>query len=227
MPSAKSPKPGFGRCPVAVAEVKLARRNSTASQVDPGRFQALHSDGRKLIRRWIGQADQRKSGEPFEAFIYAWIGFNGWAACVCVEEHDKVQLQMMELDGRLTRNFVDLMGDSEFREAAQGFSSLWPIFRVSDLPEAVRRTRQEKRGRAAVTNYYQSKCPDAARSPDCHLNHTPGIDPDWAHTLEALYRVRCNLFHGQKSGGGNEDRAILQAAVRVLLPVAASVLKLR
>lgn len=76
-----------------------------------------------------------------------------------------------------------------------------------------------------MTRHYQSECPGAARAPDCHMTHTGEIEPDWAHTLEALYRVRCNLFHGQKSGGGNEDRMILQAAVRVLLPIASSVLK--
>jgi hypothetical protein len=38
--------------------------------------------------------------------------------------------------------------------------------------------------------------------------------------------VRCNLFHGQKSGAGNEDRAIVVAAVGVLIPIATSVLAL-
>lgn len=219
-------EPGFGKCPVDRANVALAG-SSAALQVSPDRFQTLHKDGRELISRWIERAEQTRSREPFEAFIYAWIGLNGWATCTCAEERDRVLLQMMELDDRLTRNFAHLLEDSEVREAAQSFSSLWPIFRVSDLPEEVRRTRPEKRDRAAVTNHYQSKCPGAARAPDCHMTHTSAIDPDWAHTLEALYRVRCNLFHGQKSGGGNEDRTILQAAVGVLLPVAVSVLKLR
>jgi hypothetical protein len=38
--------------------------------------------------------------------------------------------------------------------------------------------------------------------------------------------VRCNLFHGQKSGAGNEDRAIVVAAAGVLIPIAKSVLAL-
>ena len=219
MPSAE---PGFRPCPVDTA----ADRNPATLPVRPDRFRTLHNDGRELISRWIGRAEQTTSREPFEAFIYAWIGFNGWATCTCAEERDRLQIQMMELDARLTRNFAHLMGDAEFMEAAHDFSSLWPIFRVSDLPESVRRTRPEKIGRAAVTRHYQSNCPRAARAPDCHMTHTGAIDPDWGHTLEALYRVRCNLFHGQKSGGGNEDRTILQAAGRVLLPVAASVLKL-
>lgn len=54
---------------------------------------------------------------------------------------------MMELDERLTRNFDRLMGNVEFNTAAHDFSSLWPIFRASDLPEAVRRARPGNRGR--------------------------------------------------------------------------------
>lgn len=53
------------------------------------------------------------------------------------------------------------------------------------------------------------------------------IPVDWAHTLDALYRVRCNLFHGQKSGGGHEDREILSAAVAVLLPLTDGLLLMR
>jgi len=103
------------------------------------------------------------------------------------------------------------------------FRYLWPIFRAVDLPEDARRSRPQHRGRQRVVDYYQLRCPDVQRSPDCHLTHDDRIPLDWPHTLEALYRVRCNLFHGQKSGGGNEDREILTAALQVLLPIATSV----
>lgn len=216
-------KPGFRSCPVDRARAALA---GGGRRVVPSRFRDLHPDGRALVTRWIGRAADERDGEPFEAFIYGWIGLNGWAACVCAEEQDTAQLQMMQLDPGLTQNFLDLMSGDEFRNAALGFSSMWPIFRVSRLPEAVRSSRPKKGGRRAVTSYYQSECPDAQRAPDCHLIHTGDIHPDWSHTLEALYRVRCNLFHGQKSGAGNEDRAILTAAAAVLVPIASSVLRL-
>jgi hypothetical protein len=38
--------------------------------------------------------------------------------------------------------------------------------------------------------------------------------------------VRCNLFHGQKSGAGKEDRTIMVAALGGLIPIAESVLAL-
>jgi hypothetical protein len=166
-------------------------------------------------------------GEEFEAFIFAWISFNGWATCCCNKEVDNHWLQMMMLDSRLTRKFASLMKDSDFRDAAQTFRSLWPIFRVSQLPEGVRRDRPRHGGRKAVTDHYQDHCPEAERAPDCHLTHTSLIEPDWAHTLEALYRVRNNLFHGQKSSAGHEDHMIVKAAVGVMVPIAAGVLTLQ
>lgn len=217
--------PGYRPCPAEKARTRLATYGPWS--VDPGRFHSLHEDGAKLIRGWIDQAAKSAPGNEFEAFIYAWIGFNGWATCCCEEDGDTLQRYMLILDERVTRKFDRLTAHSSVGAAAERFASLWPIFRVSDLPEPVRRSRPRDDNRAAVVGHYQEKRPEAVRAPDCHLNHASAVEPDWAHTLEALYRVRCNLFHGQKSGAGYEDRAIVVAAVDVLLPVAASVLALR
>jgi hypothetical protein len=224
--------PGRRPCPVDTATLELPRnlprRLRDHPGVDPGCFQLLHADGRRLITDWISRSEAEQSRESFEAFIYAWIGFNGWASCCCGGvERDIALVYVMTLDRRLTENFDRLMTRSDFNDAARVFSSLWPIFRVSDLPENVRRDRPSG-DRNSVTSYYQSRCPDAGRAPECHLRHesTP-MEPDWGHTLVALYRVRCNLFHGQKSGAGHEDRVILEAAVDVLVPLARSVLGLR
>lgn len=40
---------------------------------------------------------------------------------------------------------------------------------------------------------------------------------DWPHTLAAIYQVRCNLFHGEKSRNSDNDQAIVFAAYRVLV----------
>ena len=222
--------PGFRPCPSDTARADLPRNLPKAHRdspsVDPQRFHLLHPDARALITDWISRADAEMTEEPFAAFIYAWIGFNGWASCCCGIERDIALIQMMTLDDRLTASFDRLMMDSRFSDAAHTFSALWPIFRVSDLPENIRR-RRPKGPRDAVVAHYQSHCPEAGRAPECHLRHDAPMEPDWAHTLAALYRVRCNLFHGQKSGAGHEDREILQAAVRVLVPVARSVLQLQ
>jgi hypothetical protein len=178
------------------------------------------------VRGWIEKGAKSKPGDEFEAFIYAWIGFNGWASCCCAEDGDTVQLHMMLLDDGLTQNYTRITREGAVKEAAERFASYWPIFRVSDLDESIRRKRPTHGSRADVVAHYHRNNPAASRSPECHLNHPGRIEPDWSHTLQALYRVRCNLFHGQKSGAGKEDRAIVVAAAGVLIPIAESVLAL-
>ncbi len=35
---------------------------------------------------------------------------------------------------------------------------------------------------------------------------------DWGHTLVALYRVRCNLFHGEKARSSENDQLVVEHA---------------
>lgn len=222
------------RCPVEQARVRLGARAKSSRtggaewRLDLGRFQNLHPDGRRLIEDWIDKAAaESEHNNKFEAFIYAWIGLNGWSSCCSGKDQDRTQLNLMMLDECLTDNFDRLTAEGSSADAKERFGALWPIFKVSDLPEPVRRQRPQRKGRASVISYYDELCPDAVRAPSCHWTHKPAVQRDWAHTLEALYQVRCNLFHGQKSGAGYEDKAIVDAAADVLLPVARSVLILR
>jgi hypothetical protein len=50
-----------------------------------------------------------------------------------------------------------------------------------------------------------------------HMDEGGSIPMDWPHTLAALYRVRCNLFHGEKAPYSEIDRTIVRAALRVLV----------
>jgi hypothetical protein len=233
------PSKGYGECPIDTARARLERARRRHAhrfgvslsdvewRLDPNRFHGLHKDGRELIRGWIARANEAQSNNKFEAFIYAWIGFNGWASCCCEAEADRVLLDLMILDGGLAENFNRLTVGGPNSQAAENFARLWPIFKVTDLPdlpEHARRNRPQHRGRAAVVRYYGEHWPTADRAPNCHLKHDATIKTDWGHTLEALYRVRNNLFHGQKSGAGREDKEIVDAAVDILLPVANSVL---
>ena len=40
----------------------------------------------------------------------------------------------------------------------------------------------------------------------------------WPHTLQALYQIRCNLFHGEKGAHMECDREIVDFALRAMLP---------
>jgi hypothetical protein len=230
MPTAQ----GSDRCPVELARLRQEKRARRAGatkaewRIDRGRFHGLHPDGRDLIQDWVEKAAlEADRNNRFGAFIYAWIGLNAWASCCSGEEQDRTQLDLMMLDEDLTDHFERLTAEGPNGEAAERFRALWPIFKVADLPEHIRRSRPQHKGRERVISYYEELLPDADRAPRCHRRHESAIPRDWAHSLESLYRVRCNLFHGQKSSGGHEDRAIVDAAAAVLLPVAQSVVILR
>lgn len=52
--------------------------------------------------------------------------------------------------------------------------------------------------------------------PHCYLEHDH-VPLDWPHTLVALYRVRCNLLHGEKSRSSENDQQMVEAAFTILL----------
>jgi hypothetical protein len=169
------------------------------------------------------QEPATRSSHAFEAFIYAWISFNGWASCCCDHDADGMLVKVLRADERVIARFDALVdSDSAVARAVDQFRALWPIFRAADLRsdrDTAERTYRDS-GRAALVAYYSHEFPEAVRSPDCHLRHDSGIIvADWAHTLEALYRVRCNLFHGAKSAYGAADREIVEVASAVLVPV--------
>jgi hypothetical protein len=165
---------GFEPCPRQKAEQQLAKLDDL--KVDVGRFSGLHPDGHKLVRGWIEKAANSKPGNEFEAFIYAWIGFNGWASCCCAQDRDTTLLHMMMLDDHLTQNYDRITQKAEFRDAAVRFASYWPIFQVSHLSESIRRNRPNHGNRADIVAYYHEKNPQAVRAPECHLNHPEGIN---------------------------------------------------
>src|SRR2546421_1190490 len=53
------------------------------------RFETLHHDGRALVQGWRERAASSREGDAFEAFIYLWIAFNSWAACVTGSDGDR------------------------------------------------------------------------------------------------------------------------------------------
>jgi hypothetical protein len=59
-----------------------------------------------------------------------------------------------------------------------------------------------------------------AYAPQCWKRHHDAKVPvplDWPHTLAALYRVRCNLFHGEKAAHSEMDQRIVADALRTLV----------
>jgi hypothetical protein len=201
---------------------ELLRPDLNPVPITFGRYFDLHPREQALIHGWFQRAWERRNcqgDDCFEVFIYAWFAFNGWAVCVTELDEDYKYIDALKRDPTLCRKFSDLAAnpDSPFGNYAAQFAMLWPIFDVKSL------RRQNivppyKASRNSVVDYYFSKGAERFE-PRCWKRHKDAGEPtpvDWPHTLAALYKVRCNLFHGQKSAYLEMDQQIVSLAFRTL-----------
>jgi len=187
-------------------------------------------NSRTILGRW---ADRARRGlelapsQPFEPFIYAYIALNGWAACCTLTDIDQFQVEAMAADPRIESEFQTMcLADLEYLISAETFRDFWPIFKAADL-----RRREIRRGgweRRQVVDGYLAENPPVEYAPSCYPKHVAdGYPLDWAHTVDAIYRVRCNLFHGEKAMNCENDRFIVSAAANVLVPFVARLITMR
>jgi hypothetical protein len=107
---------------------------ATRRSLEFGRYALLHADGRALIHGWRERAGEKEAEASFESFIYLWIAFNSWAACVTGNDADHEWQRALTADPFLNDVFDEQLSRStSASDAAQRFAALWPIFRVSKL----------------------------------------------------------------------------------------------
>lgn len=193
------------------------------SVVVPSRYNDLHDDGKRLIAGWLQRAWKAHGQhleEPFEPFIFAWIAFNAWGACVTGEERDHEMIQALAWDRELGCEFSRLLNTNrKFRAAAESFHEVWPVFNASDLRGRGLAGWGEGKQRQEVVRCYLGQGV-TKYEPKCWEKHSVepcGAPVDWLHTLPTLYRVRNNLFHGEKARHLETDRLIVSRALPVLL----------
>ena len=185
------------------------------------KYASLHPDGKRLIDQWFLRAlssAEEADESPFEAFIFLWIAFNGFASCVTGKDRDAEMLRRMGNCPEFRARFQSLLlSESDFAKVAGEFAALWPIFKVQDI----RRNRlgwPTLSSRLELIQQYFS-VPNINHEPDCYRFHTgqgDSVPVDWPHTIHAIYRVRCNLFHGEKAPHSEMDKRIVTSAFGVL-----------
>jgi len=145
----------------------------------------------------------------------------------CDVDGDKASVDLMGSSPDLQYGFLELLGSNQdFKATAEKFRALWPIFSDKDIhrsgvlaqiPPGLARPdripiylahRYQYRGRLRRINYCPP-CADDHGSPE-------KIPLDWAHSLSAIYQVRCNLFHGYKGIDVSDDIEIVSSAYEVL-----------
>ncbi len=196
-------------------------QSGSAPRVELHRFHALHQQGQRLVMSWFERAYQARGDEDecFEAFIFAWFAVNGWAACVTGRDRDADYIRALERSEELRERFTSLLAkDCGFSQVAGAFHSLWPIFKAQDIRRSGHHLPANL-DRAGIVQHYLGEGLSVC-APECWVGHKAAGEPvplDWPHTLAAIYRVRCNLFHGEKSAHSEMDRRIVLAAYKVLI----------
>ena len=172
----------------------------------------------------------------FEAFIYLWISFNAWVGRVVVDRDksntDRFLVASAAMDKLLSTTFCCLLrADGTTARAARRFHSLWPVFKARALSDHELDSWRSRGYEPRTT--FRTQCFDRGLrksdwAPSCFRHHQPkGTSPDspehvpldWAHTLHAIYMVRCSLFHGGKSFRHGADAEFVELAAKLLCHV--------
>jgi len=221
--------------------VRGRRKEEMACWRDEGPRSCLNwgradDDFMHFLRPWLDRAATARSRlnrDPFPGLIYSWVAFNAWLGQT-VEDRDIVGsdrrlVQVAAFDPRLSGAFDDLRGEnSEAGAQCREFHGLWPVFKARALvdrglePWRVDHSRDEFRAHCFLDGLGRGDW-----SPRCFVAHQgTGVSPseyshervphDWLHAIQAVYQVRCNLFHGGKSFRSDGDMVFVRLATAIL-----------
>ncbi|BBE11080.1 hypothetical protein HH1059_14230 [Halorhodospira halochloris] len=190
-------------------------------ELDYGRFERSHREGRRLVEGWANRAYREldcDAQEAFEPFIFLWIAFNAWAACVTGEDRDANMIRRVANCPKTRDLFSKLLEeDDDFQRTVQSFADLWPIFKAQDIRRAGHFGHISDDRREVIEHYRGIE--GIAYEPRCaffHQDAAGAVPVDWPHCLNTIYRVRCNLFHGEKSPHSEMDARVVKNAFDTL-----------
>lgn len=150
--------------------------------------------------------------QPFFAFIYRWMAFNGWMSAVTLEYTDREMIDAMVTAPRLIAAHDQMMADDvAYRQLVDAFAVAWPVLNVRDVRKKLGYAAFHQQERVALL----AACA-AANVKQQPTGWTQGQQPNWEQVLRTIYQVRCNLFHGEKSPQSFRDFRLVEASDRIL-----------
>ena len=162
----------------------------------------------------------------FKKLINLWILFNGWLTIIVESESKNIDFDWFLIgtagwDSYLIEVFeYKKANDNKFKDLVLEFKSKWPIISNRGLKEYHLEpwdTEGEKR------EVFTKKFHDVNKklkhiSPRCFYDHSGDqyVPLDWAHVIQAIYGVRCDLFHGGKTHINDPDKYFVKHAFEIL-----------
>ena len=193
----------------------------TQKPTDFYRFDFLRGT-RRVVESWIKRAWELREVPPedsFEPFIYTWFAFNAWAECVTGEERDNKWVKLLALEPTLTAGFDrwPTNRSGQLATTLQSFRNYWPIPKMQDWRRFHLDQPSEMDRHVVAHLCIQNGIEHAPKCAKWHFDRGEDIPRDWPHFLYAVYRVRCNRFHGKKSPCDLVDQVVVQSAFKVLI----------
>jgi len=121
----------------------------------------------------------KSEADEFSKFVFLWFCFNAWLAYRTQEDHDRKMLELLKAEDSSTKDMK-----AEYDRAFSGSSFKE---RIKDLK--------------TLSPIYDSR----NKYDPVTINNVTNF-PD---ICEAIYRIRCNLFHGGKTPDDNRDRKLV------------------
>ncbi|RQW40602.1 hypothetical protein [Novosphingobium sp. LASN5T] len=169
-------------------------------------FHRLDHAARQVAIELLANADQ---GAPpsFMSFTYRWMAFNGWMSAVTLQNQDWKIINVIAGNEKLGETHDALLASEPYRERVTEFAALWPVFNVRDA--------RKKLGYDVFAHHdrHALLATDIRRQPE---EWEPGASPSWDQLIRAIYQVRCNMFHGEKSPQNARDHDLIRSSDRVL-----------
>lgn len=148
---------------------------------------------KNLIITWRGKS--HNEGDQFSSLVFIWFCFNAWMEHISNENTDKKMI-------------------NEPIERKQNMRSL-----LGAYDEAISANEEFLRGsiKALVHMSHEKTIEDMRKNP--RRREPPIIikdENDFENIVRAIYRIRCNLFHGGKDANNVRDQALVKHAAMVL-----------
>lgn len=148
---------------------------------------------KSLIRTWRGKS--HNEGDQFASFVFIWFCFNAWMEYISNENTDKKMIN--ELAGRK--------------------HNMHSLFWAYDAAVSANDEFLKRDIKALVYMSQEKPIEDVRKNPP---KREPPIiiksENDFENIVRAIYRIRCNLFHGGKDADDIRDQVLVKRAAMVL-----------
>lgn len=146
---------------------------------------------KNLIDGWRRKTHQE--GDPFSKFVFIWFCFNAWMEYLSNKKTDREMLDELKSRKSNMSNFADIFYAALDSRENHFRSNVMALVHQSQ-EKSIENTRDKSKAPISIKDEY-----------------------DFENIVEAIYRIRCNLFHGGKDPNDSRDQVLVNAAQRILM----------